>query len=171
MYGLPKQASLHRNSLKNNSRKQATHRANSHQATGSTNGTSSVSPLLWMTLGVKYIGKEHIMHLIRVLKEHYEAEEDWEGKSNSCESPLTGTTSTTKYTYPCPSMWNAHKPNSAIQYRKSPNTSHINTPFPRMGSLSLRSHIRDHLFNELHARSITSPTFCLLTTFDSWKCN
>jgi hypothetical protein len=29
--------------------------------------------------GVKYIGKEHLMHLIRVLKEHYEVEEDWEG--------------------------------------------------------------------------------------------
>ncbi len=29
--------------------------------------------------GVKYIGKEHIMHLIRVLKEHYDVEEDWEG--------------------------------------------------------------------------------------------
>jgi hypothetical protein len=30
--------------------------------------------------GIKYIGKEHIMHLIKVLKEHYEVEEDWEGK-------------------------------------------------------------------------------------------
>jgi hypothetical protein len=30
-------------------------------------------------IGVKYIGKEHFMHLIRVLKEHYEVEEDWEG--------------------------------------------------------------------------------------------
>ena len=30
--------------------------------------------------GVKYIGKEHVMHLIKVLKEHYEVEEDWEGK-------------------------------------------------------------------------------------------
>ncbi len=27
---------------------------------------------------IKYIGKEHVMHLIRVLKEHYEVEEDWE---------------------------------------------------------------------------------------------
>jgi hypothetical protein len=30
--------------------------------------------------GVKYIGKEHVMHLIKVLKEHYEVEKDWEGK-------------------------------------------------------------------------------------------
>ena len=30
--------------------------------------------------GVKYIGKEHIMHLINALKEHYEVEEDWEGR-------------------------------------------------------------------------------------------
>jgi hypothetical protein len=27
--------------------------------------------------GVKYIGKEHAMHLIKTLKEHYEVEEDW----------------------------------------------------------------------------------------------
>ncbi len=43
----PKQASLHRNFLKHNSRQQATHRANLH-----------------------YIEK-NIMYLIRVLKEHY----------------------------------------------------------------------------------------------------
>jgi hypothetical protein len=30
--------------------------------------------------GVKNIGKEHVMHLIKVLKEHYKVEEDWEGK-------------------------------------------------------------------------------------------
>jgi hypothetical protein len=29
--------------------------------------------------GVKYIGKEHVRHLIQTLKEHYEIEEDWEG--------------------------------------------------------------------------------------------
>jgi hypothetical protein len=29
--------------------------------------------------GVKYIGKEHIMHLISVLKAHYKVKEDWEG--------------------------------------------------------------------------------------------
>ncbi len=29
--------------------------------------------------GVQYIGKEHVMHLIRVIKEHYKVEEDWEG--------------------------------------------------------------------------------------------
>ena len=29
--------------------------------------------------GVKYIGKEHAIHLINNLKEHYEVEEDWEG--------------------------------------------------------------------------------------------
>jgi hypothetical protein len=27
--------------------------------------------------GVKYIEKEHVLHLIKVLKEHYEVEEDW----------------------------------------------------------------------------------------------
>ena len=30
--------------------------------------------------GVKYIGKEHVMHLINTFKEHYEVEEDWKGR-------------------------------------------------------------------------------------------
>ncbi len=30
--------------------------------------------------GVKYIGNEHVMHLINTLKEHYKVEEDWEGQ-------------------------------------------------------------------------------------------
>ena len=30
--------------------------------------------------GVKYIGKEHVMHLINTLKKDYEVEEDWDGK-------------------------------------------------------------------------------------------
>jgi hypothetical protein len=29
---------------------------------------------------IKYIGKEHVMHLIKTLMKHYEVEEDWEGK-------------------------------------------------------------------------------------------
>ena len=29
--------------------------------------------------GVKYIGKEHVYHLLKALKEHYEVEEDWGG--------------------------------------------------------------------------------------------
>ena len=29
--------------------------------------------------GVKYVGKDHADHLVRVLKEHYEISEDWEG--------------------------------------------------------------------------------------------
>jgi hypothetical protein len=30
--------------------------------------------------GVKYIGKEHVTHLINVLKKHYEVKEDWESQ-------------------------------------------------------------------------------------------
>jgi hypothetical protein len=29
--------------------------------------------------GIKYIGKEHIQHLINTLKENYDIEEDWDG--------------------------------------------------------------------------------------------
>jgi hypothetical protein len=30
--------------------------------------------------GIKYIGKDHAMHLILILKEHYKVKEDWDGK-------------------------------------------------------------------------------------------
>ncbi len=33
-------------------------------------------------LGIKYIGNEHAMHLIKTLKEHYKVEEYWEGKQD-----------------------------------------------------------------------------------------
>jgi hypothetical protein len=57
--------------------------------------------------GVKYIGKEHVMHLIRVLKEHYEVEEDWEG------TRYLGITMNWDYKnhqvhLSMPSMWNVH---------------------------------------------------------------
>jgi hypothetical protein len=29
--------------------------------------------------GIKYLGREHMMHLISILKEHYEISEDWKG--------------------------------------------------------------------------------------------
>jgi hypothetical protein len=29
--------------------------------------------------GIKYVGREHAMHLIQILKEHYEISEDWKG--------------------------------------------------------------------------------------------
>ena len=29
--------------------------------------------------GIKYLGREHVMHLISILKEHYEISEDWKG--------------------------------------------------------------------------------------------
>ena len=40
--------------------------------------------LVWFTLvvddfGIKYVGKEHAQHLLNVLKEFYEIEEDWTG--------------------------------------------------------------------------------------------
>ena len=40
---------------------------------------------IWFTLtvddfGVKYIGKEHAEHLMSVLKQHYDMEEDWKGE-------------------------------------------------------------------------------------------
>jgi hypothetical protein len=53
---------------------------------------SKVVPGLWLhksrpitftlivdDFGVKYVGKEHAKHLIRILKEYYEISEDWSG--------------------------------------------------------------------------------------------
>jgi hypothetical protein len=50
--------------------------------------------------GVKYIGKEHAMHLISILKQHYKISEDWTS-SKYIGSPLIGTTIIAKSIYPC----------------------------------------------------------------------
>ena len=39
---------------------------------------------VWFTLcvddfGIKYIGKEHALHLLSVLRKHYDVEDDWTG--------------------------------------------------------------------------------------------
>ena len=56
-YGLPQAGIIARELLKDRLKKQATHRANSHQATGSTNGAPSVSHLLWTTLVLSALEK------------------------------------------------------------------------------------------------------------------
>jgi hypothetical protein len=43
-----------------------------------TNKTQPISfTLVVANFGVKYVGKEHAMHLISILNEHYEISEDW----------------------------------------------------------------------------------------------
>ena len=47
---------------------------------------------IWFTLvvddfGIKYVGKEHVQHLLGILKKWYEVEEDWTG-SLYCEITL-----------------------------------------------------------------------------------
>jgi hypothetical protein len=37
--------------------------------------------------GVKYVGREHAMHLISILKEHYKISEDWLGRLPQQEGP------------------------------------------------------------------------------------
>ncbi len=45
--------------------------------------THNTQPILFSLVvddfGVKYIGKEHVMHLISILKQHYKISEDWTG--------------------------------------------------------------------------------------------
>jgi hypothetical protein len=70
----PRQASLPRNSSSNNYSKQDTPKAYWKHKWRSISFTFVVD-----NFGVKYIGKEHVLHLIKVLKEHYKVEEDWGG--------------------------------------------------------------------------------------------
>eukprot|EP00804_Cyclotella_cryptica_P028237 CCRYP_014588-RA/>CCRYP_014588-RA protein AED:0.25 eAED:0.25 QI:0/0/0/1/1/1/2/0/264 len=51
--------------------------------------------------GIKYVGNERALHLKSMIEGHYQLSTDWSG-ADTLESPLTGTTSTTKCTYPCP---------------------------------------------------------------------
>ena len=45
--------------------------------------THETRPILFTLVvddfGVKYVGKEHALHLINILKQHYEISEDWSG--------------------------------------------------------------------------------------------
>ena len=45
--------------------------------------THKTRPILFTLIvddfGVKYVGKEHAMHLLSILKQHYEISEDWTG--------------------------------------------------------------------------------------------
>jgi hypothetical protein len=49
--------------------------------------------------GMKYVGQEHVMHLISILKEHYELSQDWQG-TKFIDLPSNGTTQAEKCTYP-----------------------------------------------------------------------
>ena len=48
--------------------------------------------------GVKYVGREHADHLIKILEEFYVVDKDWEGK-NTAESHWILTTTHVRYTY------------------------------------------------------------------------
>ena len=48
--------------------------------------------------GVKYVGREHADHLIKILEEFYVVDKDWEGK-NTAESHWILTTTNARYTY------------------------------------------------------------------------
>jgi hypothetical protein len=72
-----KQESLHRNYLKKVYLRQDTGKARSRQDKHDWRPISFT--LVVNDFGVKYIGKEHVHHLIQTLKQHYELEEDWGG--------------------------------------------------------------------------------------------
>jgi hypothetical protein len=52
--------------------------------------------------GVKYVGKEHAEHLLKVLQEHYKVTTDWKG--NISAFTCTGTTTTIRSIYSCLDM-------------------------------------------------------------------
>jgi len=76
--GYHKQGSSHRNFGRNNSGKQDTSRAPSHQVLD-THWCPISFTLVVDNFGVKYIDDTHVHHLIKTLKVDYEIDEDWEG--------------------------------------------------------------------------------------------
>ncbi len=79
MYGLPQAGILAQQLLEK--------RLNAHGYS-----QSKAVPGLWMhttrpisftlvvdNFGIKYVGKEHVLHLLDILKQHYEQSEDWSG--------------------------------------------------------------------------------------------
>ena len=80
MYGLPYAGIIAQNLLEERLEKHGYKQ--SDQTPGFwTHATHPISfTLIVDDFGVKYVGKEHANHLIRVLEEIYEIEKDWKGK-------------------------------------------------------------------------------------------
>ena len=80
MYGLPYACIIEQNLL------EETSETHGYTQSDQTPGfwTHAIRPISFTLIvddfGVKYVGKEHVNHLIRVLEEFYEAEKDWKGK-------------------------------------------------------------------------------------------
>ncbi len=81
--------------------------------------------------GVKYIGKDHAMHLIKSLKEHYEVEEDWDRRCY-VGVRIDWTIATEKSTFQCQSMLNGPMHHSDTPSQTSPSTNHTNMQSPHM---------------------------------------
>jgi hypothetical protein len=53
--------------------------------------------------GVKYVGKEHALHLKQALEQDYTVTTEWKG-GDTLASPSTGTTNADEYIYQCRDM-------------------------------------------------------------------
>ena len=73
------QASLLNSCSKNNYKSIATSRAKLRQVFRNTSGVLSRFFLVVDDFCLKYVGKEHADHLIAVLKQGYDLNEDWDG--------------------------------------------------------------------------------------------
>ena len=81
MYGLPQAGLLAQELLEQRLGKQGYTQSKVTPGFWTHSGHPISFTLVVDDFGVKYVGKEHADHLVRVLKEHDEISEDWEGKN------------------------------------------------------------------------------------------
>ena len=85
---------------------------------------------IWFTLtvddfGVKYIGEEHAIHLMDVLKLYYKTEEDWKGHIY-CGITLNWNYDKGTLKSPCLTMLPINSPNTDTSHTNANNISHMN---------------------------------------------
>jgi hypothetical protein len=79
MYGLPQAGILAQQLLEERLNKNGYSRSKAMPGLWTHKIRPINSTLVVDDFGVKYVGKEHAMHLINILKEHYDISEDWTG--------------------------------------------------------------------------------------------
>ena len=79
MYGLPQAAILAQQQLEQHLNQHGHHQSDIIPGFWTHESRPISFTLVVDDFGVKYVGKEHVEHLMSILKHHYEVESDWTG--------------------------------------------------------------------------------------------
>ncbi len=97
--------------------------------------------------GVKYVGKEHVHHLIKCLRDKYEFIKDWTGNLY-CGINYAGTTPLASLTYQCRDTSRSSCTNTSIKWQRNRNI--VRTPLHQNNT---------ELTHKPHSQTIPPPNY------------